>query len=127
MSDVQHKEWFIISSVPHIRQTLMQQKIMTQSEDLEIMMKLEASPIGETTVGMNHIQAQLENLTLQLQDIRKEKEENDDLWCTQCRTGGHNKDTFLTFRNYLLACHGVVYVRYMSIDKKNVATSIRWL
>ena len=29
MSDVQHKEWFIAVLVPHIRQTLMQQKIAT--------------------------------------------------------------------------------------------------
>ena len=53
MSDVQHKEWLVIALVSHIRQLLMQQKIMTQSEALEIVMKLEASPIGETAVGMN--------------------------------------------------------------------------
>ena len=60
-------------------------------------MKLEASPIGETTVGMNQIQAQLENLTLQLQDIKKEKEEHDDLWFMRCCTDGHTKDTYSTF------------------------------
>ena len=73
MSDVQHKDWFITVLVSHIWQPLMQQKIMTKSEALEIVMKLEASHIGETTVGMNHIQEQLANLTLQLQDIKKEK------------------------------------------------------
>ena len=97
MSDVQHKEWFIAALVSRIRQSLMQQNIATQSEALEIMMKLEASPIGETAGGMNQIQAQLATLTLQLQDIKKEKEEHDDLWCTQCHVDGHAKDTCLTF------------------------------
>ena len=75
----------------------MQKKIMTQSEDLEIMMKLEASSIGETVVGMNQIYAQLANLTLQLQDIKKENEEHDYLWCTRCHMDGHTKDTCPTF------------------------------
>ena len=64
MSDVQHKEWFIIMLVPHIRQPLMQQKIVMQSEALKIMMKLEALPVGETMVEMNQIQAQLTNMML---------------------------------------------------------------
>ena len=57
---------------------------MTQREDLEITMKLEALSVGETAVGMNQIQAQLANLMLQLQDIKKTKEDHDDLWCTWC-------------------------------------------
>ena len=64
MSDVQHKEWFITALVPHIRILLMQQNIATQREDLEILMKLEASPVGENEVGMNQIQTKLANLTL---------------------------------------------------------------
>ena len=103
MSDVQHKEWFIVALVPHIRQPLMKQNIATQNEALEMVMKLEASPIGETAVGMNQIQAQLENLTLQLQYIKKEKEEHDDLWCTQCHVDRHTKDTCLTLQNYFLS------------------------
>ena len=50
-----------------------------QSEALEIVMKLEALLVGEFMVGMNQIQAQLANLTLQLQDIKKAKENHDDL------------------------------------------------
>ena len=103
MSDVQHKEWFIAALVPHIRQPLMHQNIATQNEALEMAMKLEASPIGETIVGMNQIQAQIANLTLQLQDIKKEKEEHDDLLCTRCHTYGHTKDACLNFQNYLLS------------------------
>ena len=73
MSDVQHKEWFIVALVSHFQKPLMQQKIATQSEALEIVMKLKDSPVGENVVGMNKIQAQLENLTLWLQDIKKDK------------------------------------------------------
>ena len=75
----------------------MQQNIATQSEALEIAMKLEASPIGENVVGMNQIQVQLENLTLQLQDIKKVKENHEYIWCTRCRTDGHTKDNFPDF------------------------------
>ena len=46
--------------------SLMQQQITIQTEALEIVMKLEASPVEETIVDMKQIQAQLENLTLQL-------------------------------------------------------------
>ena len=60
-------------------------------------MKLEASPIGETAFGMNQIQVQLENLTLQLQDINKEMEEHDDLCGIRCHVDGHTKDTCSTF------------------------------
>ena len=66
MSDVQHKEWFIASSVSHIRTMLMQQKITSREEALEIAMKLEASPVDEIGIGVNHIQSQLVNLTIQL-------------------------------------------------------------
>ena len=64
MSDIQHKEWFITVLVPHIRMPLMQQKIATQSEALEIAMKLEASHVDETGVGMNQIQSQLAKLMI---------------------------------------------------------------
>ena len=97
MSDVQHKEWFIAAIVPHILQPLIQQKIAAQCEALEITMKLEASLVGESTVGMNHIQVQLENLTIQLQDIKKPKEDHDDTWCTWCHVDRHTKDKFPSF------------------------------
>ena len=52
MSDVQHKERFIVSLLPHIWVPLMQPKIVSQIEALEIAMKLQASPIRETGNGM---------------------------------------------------------------------------
>ena len=52
MSYIQHKEWFITAMLPHIQTPLMQQNIVSQTEFLEITMKLESSLIGETSVGM---------------------------------------------------------------------------
>ena len=52
MSDVQHKEWFIVALLPHIRATLMQQKIVSQTEALEIAMKLKSSSIEDGGAGM---------------------------------------------------------------------------
>ena len=71
----------------------MQQKIMTQSEVLEIARKLEASTIGESAAGMNQIQAQMANLTLQLKDIKKGKEHCEDIWCTRYCADEHTKGT----------------------------------
>ena len=57
MYDVQHKEWFIVLLLPHIRVPLTHQNIMSQFEALEISLKLEASLVGQTRVGMVHIQS----------------------------------------------------------------------
>ena len=52
----QHQEWFIAALLPCIRLPLMQQKVTSQSEALEIVMRLEASPMSESTLGMDQIQ-----------------------------------------------------------------------
>ena len=70
----QHKEWFFTALLSHIILPLMQQKIHTQDEELEMEMKLEASPLAETSAGMTNLQNQLDNLTLQLNEIKKGKE-----------------------------------------------------
>ena len=64
MSDIQHKVFFIAMLLSHIRLLLMQQKIATQSKAMEIVMKLQASHVGENAVSMNHIQTKLVSLTL---------------------------------------------------------------
>lgn len=48
----QRKEWFIAMLLPHIIFLLSQQKIETQAEALELSMKLEVSPIGDTNARM---------------------------------------------------------------------------
>ena len=74
--------------------------IVSQEEDLEITMNLESSPIGETSAGMMQIQLQLVNLMVQLQDIKKGKEVQEELWCTICETDIHYKDNFPVLINY---------------------------
>ena len=64
-------------------------------------MKLEASPIAETSAGMAQIQNQLANLTLQLQDIKKGKEVREEVWHTKCRTKGHSREHCPIFAEYL--------------------------
>ena len=82
MSHIQHKEWLILVLLSHIILPLMQQNIA---------MKLEASPIGENAVHMNHIQTHPVNLTLQLQDIKKGKEHCEEVWCTLCHIDEHTR------------------------------------
>lgn len=64
-------------------------------------MKLEASPIAETSVGMAQIQSQLANLTLQLQDIKKGKKTREEVWCTKWKVEGHSKEHCPIFAEYL--------------------------
>ena len=52
MSD---EEWFTAALLKHIRGPLMQQKIKSQTKDIELAMKLEASPIGDGAIGMVYI------------------------------------------------------------------------
>ena len=54
----QHKEWFIVALLSHIKTPLMQQKVVDQQEALEIAMKLETTPVGDNS-RIAQIQAQL--------------------------------------------------------------------
>jgi hypothetical protein len=51
--DEQNKKWFIAILLSHIRVPLMQQKIASQEKALEIAMKLESNPMGESISGMS--------------------------------------------------------------------------
>ena len=55
MSYVQQKECFIVALLPHIQTPLMQHNIVSWIEDLEIAMKLEASPVGDIGLGIMQI------------------------------------------------------------------------
>ena len=59
---------------------------------MDIMMKLENSPVGENGVGMNQIQTQLANLTIQLQDFKNGRNHKEEVWCSRCHAEGHHKD-----------------------------------
>jgi hypothetical protein len=75
---------------------LIQQKVVSQPEALEIAMKLESSPVGDNG-GMVQVQTQLAALMIQLEELTKGKEKCEQVWCTKCRTEGHHKDECPTF------------------------------
>jgi len=68
---------------------------------MEIDIKMEASPLGETRVGLAQIQNQLANLMLQLADIKKGKEVREEVWCIKCKGEGHHKEQCPMFQDYL--------------------------
>jgi hypothetical protein len=74
---------------------------VSQSEALEITMKLQASLVEENGAGMAQLQSKLEVITIQLQDIVKGKEKRKEVWCTTCRIEGHHNNECLDFQQYL--------------------------
>ena len=78
----------------------MQQKGADQQEALEIAMKLETNPVEDNS-GIAQRQAQLEEMDLKLRDMKKGKYIHEEVWCTQCRIEGHDKEQCPTIRNYL--------------------------
>jgi len=51
----QHKEWFIAAMLPHIRLLMVQQKVATPTEALEVAVRMEASPVGESSARMTQV------------------------------------------------------------------------
>jgi hypothetical protein len=86
--DEKNKEWFIVALLPHIRVPLMQHKVTSQDEALEIAVKLESTPMGESILGMSQILSQLNSLSLQIEDMKKDKGKykREDIWCIRCKS-----------------------------------------
>ena len=78
----------------------MQQRVADQQEALEIVMKLETAPVKDNS-GIVQIQAQLAAMALELRDMNIGKPSREEVWCTHCRTEGHDKDRCPLVRNYL--------------------------
>ena len=78
----------------------MQQKVADQHKALEIAMKLETTPVKDNS-GIGHIQAQLAQMALELRDMKTGKAIHEEVWCTRCRTEGHDKEQCPVVRNYL--------------------------
>ena len=55
----------------------------------------------ESIVGMDQLQKQLVNITLELQSLKKGKEVREEVWCTRCQTEGHSKEQCPVFAQYL--------------------------
>jgi hypothetical protein len=101
--DEQNKEWFIAALLPHIKVPLMQHKIVSQVEALDITMKLESTPMGESSLGMSQILSQLTSLSLQVEYMKKDKgkDKREDIWCIRCKSEGHDKEKCPIFHDYL--------------------------
>jgi hypothetical protein len=61
----------------------MQYKITSQAEALEIAMKLKSTSMGESSSGISQIMSQLTSLSLQVEDMKKDKgkDKREDIWC----------------------------------------------
>jgi hypothetical protein len=64
-------------------------------------MRLEASPVSDSTMGMDQLQKQLVNISHELQSLKKGKEAHEEVWCTKCRIEGHSKEHCPVFKKYL--------------------------
>jgi hypothetical protein len=66
-------------------------------------MKLESTPMGESSSGMSPILSQLTNFSLQFEDIKNDngKEKREDIWFVRCRSEGHDKEHCPAFHEYL--------------------------
>jgi hypothetical protein len=64
-------------------------------------MKLESSPMGESSSGMSQILSQLTSLSLQVEDMKKDKgkDKREDIWCVRFRSEGHDKEHSLYSMN----------------------------
>ena len=81
----------------------MKQKVASQDEVLDIAMKLESTPMGESNSGMSQILSQLTSLSLQVEDMKKDKGKykREDIWCIRCKSEGHDKEHCPLFHEYL--------------------------
>jgi hypothetical protein len=66
-------------------------------------MKLEATPVGESSLGISQILNQLTSLYLHVEDMNKDrgKEKREDIRCIICKVEGHDKENYPLFSEYL--------------------------
>ena len=64
------------------------------------MMKLETAPV-EDNYGIAQIQVQLAVMAMELHDMKKGKTGREEVWCTQCRVEGHDKERCPLVSQYL--------------------------
>jgi hypothetical protein len=66
-------------------------------------MKLESTPMEESSSGMTQILSQLTSLSLQVKDMKNNKgnDKREDIWCIRCKSEGHDKEHCPLFHEYL--------------------------
>jgi hypothetical protein len=66
-------------------------------------MKLESSPMGESRSGMSQILSHLTSISLQVDDMKKDKGKykRKYIWCIICKSEVHDKEHCPLFHEYL--------------------------
>jgi hypothetical protein len=66
-------------------------------------LKLESTPMGESSSGMSQILSQLTSLSLRVEDMKKDKGKykREYIWCFKCRLEGHDKEHYPLFNEYV--------------------------
>jgi len=97
--------WFVASLMPQLRMALSQHNISTQAEALETVMRLHTTRIPDLGLGFRKIHAQLQNLSLEVQSLKKgrmsQPKVRPEVGCIKCKSQTHDKDHCLVFLNYL--------------------------
>jgi hypothetical protein len=57
----------------------------------------------ESSSGMSQILSHLTSLSLQVEDMKKSKGKykREDIWCTRCKSKGHDKEQYPLFYEYM--------------------------
>jgi len=101
-----HHEWFLAFLLPHPRVALSQQNIETHADSLEIVMRLYKTSIQYDTLGVQKIHAELQNLCLELQSLKKDRtarpKVREEVWFLKCKSQGHDNDHCPLFMNYVV-------------------------
>jgi hypothetical protein len=85
MTDMQHRNMFINSLLPHLKYPLCKQKFQTQAEALQEALQLEENQYYKTDLAIEELKEDLKNLMFHLNQ-NKSKDKQEVVWCTTCRT-----------------------------------------
>ena len=69
-------------------------------------MRLHETPIQDPGLGVKQIHAEIQNLCLEMQNLKKEKaprsEAWEEVWCIKCKGQGHDKDHCPVLVNFVV-------------------------
>jgi hypothetical protein len=100
ITDMQHRNLFVNSLLPHLKYPLRQQKFQTHVEALQASLQLEENQYQYKDPTIEEMKEDLKNVTFQLNQKRG-KEKREVVWCTLCRIEGHHKNECPTFAQYM--------------------------
>lgn len=84
-----------------------------QEDDTKIPMRLEALPIQDTNIGVQHIRLQLESSHMELQSLKIGEEAQPEVctkvWFLKCKGHRHDKDHCPIYQNYLIGVGGGLF------------------